>query len=50
MSDGLNRTQGEKERDDIFLKLLTGIFKSLEKVGNELEKINDQLSQKSNKK
>ena len=50
MSDGINRTPGEIERDDIFLKLLTGIFKSLEKVGTELEKINDQLSQKSNKK
>tara|TARA_Y100000590_G_scaffold427935_1_gene538687 strand:- start:2628 stop:2771 length:144 start_codon:yes stop_codon:yes gene_type:complete len=46
MADGMNRTDGEKARDEIYIKLLQGIFKSLEQISANLVEINKNLSNK----
>jgi len=50
MADGLNRTNGEKNRDESIIKLLQGIFKSLEKIAVELTVMNESNSTSSKKK
>ena len=50
MADGIQRTEGEKKRDDITLKLLEGIFKNLEKIAVQLTVMNENNSTSSKKK
>ncbi len=50
MADGNQRTQGEKDRDEIYIKLLSGIFKSLEKISSSLDSITNSCNCKNCKK
>jgi|APSaa5957512576_1039674.scaffolds.fasta_scaffold202218_1 hypothetical protein len=43
MADGQRRTEGERDRDNSFINLLNGIFKSLEKIGSEISKLSDNM-------
>jgi len=48
MAGRTNRTEGERSRDNSFINLLNGIFRSLEKIGSEISNLSNKMECKCN--
>lgn len=48
MADRTNRTEGERSRDNSFINLLNGIYKSLEKIASEISNLSNKVECKCN--